>query len=504
LTAPADGFGSRPIYQLFHREREETRDAIWHSIGGRSRTRRRPYLIQRVLSAPQSDSPHMSTHLPGTGADQTPVTEADLLEYFRAGAKPASAWRVGAEFEKFALARATGRQIGFDDGIEDVLHALVRRFGWEPHFEAGRLTILARGKATISVEPGGQLELSTSPAASLRELEAEFDTHLRELRTVTDAAQMAWIGCGVSPFSRIDEIPLNPRPRHRLMAAYLPTRSPTALHMMKATASTQSTFDYADEADAGRKFAVALTLAPVVNALFANSPMCAGVRTEFASFRANIWDRMDPDRSGLLEDLLAGEMTFARWIRHALDVPLLILAVGDSFEPAPGMTFRQFLDRGIAGRFPTRDDWGIHLSTLFTEARLKTFLEVRGADATPTPLAVPALWKGLLYDADALRAATELARNFAPDELRPLAEAVSRSGLRTRHRGKPLADWCREVVAVAEVGLRRQGEDVAYLDPLQAVLASGRSRGEDWPAGGSVADVLAFSEYPAGRTRGGA
>ena len=215
------------------------------------------------------------------------------------------------------------------------------------------------------------------------------------------------------------------------MAAYLPTRSATALHMMKATASTQVTFDYADEADAGRKFGAALALGPVVNALFANAPMYAGAATGYVSYRGHIWHGMDADRSGLLADLLAGELTFARWVQLVLDVPLLLLTDGDALRPAPGVTFRQFLKVGIDGRFPTRHDWDVHLSTMFTEARLKTFLEVRGADATPAPLAlaVPAVWKGLLYDVDALAAATELARHFKPEELRPLSEAASRVGL---------------------------------------------------------------------------
>jgi glutamate--cysteine ligase len=438
----------------------------------------------------------MSTHLPGNGIDDTPVTEPDLIEYFREGAKSAPAWRVGAEFEKFAVGRVSGRQLAFDH-IEGLLTVLARNFAWEAHYEADRLTTLTRGESTISVEPGGQLELSTAPAARLSELRRELDTHLHEIRAASDSGSVAWIACGVTPFSPVEEITLNPRPRHRLMAEYLPTRSPTALHMMKATASTQVTFDYSDEADAGRKFAVALLLSPVVNAMFANAPMHAGKRSEFVSFRGHIWHNMDADRSGLLTELLAGEVTFARWVQLVLDVPLLLLTDGDSLRPAPGVTFREFLHRGIAGRFPTRHDWDVHLSTIFTEARLKRFLEVRGADATPTPLAlaVPAVWKGLLYDADALSAATQLARGFMPEELLPLSEVASRLGLRTEYRGKPLADWCREVVAIADGGLRRQGEEVAYLDPLREVIASGRSPGDLWPPGGSVRVVIAACEY---------
>ncbi len=439
----------------------------------------------------------MSTHLPGNGIDDTPVTESDLIDYFREGAKPRPAWRVGAEFEKFAVDRATGRQIGFDGGIEHILHALATHFAWEPHYEANRLTTLTRGESTISVEPGGQLELSTPPTERLSELRAELNTHLHELRAVTDPAKVAWIACGVTPFSTVEEIPLNPRPRHRLMAEYLPTRSLTALHMMKATASTQVTFDYESEEDAGRKFAVALKLSPVVNALFANAPMCAGKRTEFVSYRSHIWHNMDADRSGFLANLLTEQVSFKRWVQHALDVPLLLLTDGEVLQPAPGVTFREFLCRGIDGRFPTRHDWDVHLSTLFTEARLKRFLEVRGADATPTPLAlaVPALWKGLLYDADALAQAEKLAHELPPDELFALSEAVAREGLRAKCRWGTVAAWCRVIVGFAGEGLRRQGEDESFLLPLQAMLTRDRSPGEEWPASGNVAEVVGACEY---------
>jgi glutamate--cysteine ligase len=432
----------------------------------------------------------MSTHLPRSGADDTPVTEADLIDYFRDGAKPRAAWRVGAEFEKFAVRRDTGFQIGFDDGIEAVLHALATHSAWEPHAEAGRITTLTRGASTISVEPGGQLELSTAPSERLSELRAELDTHLRELRAVTDPAKVAWIACGVTPFSPVEAIPLNPRPRHRLMAEYLPTRSPTALHMMKATASTQVTFDYADEADAGHKFAVALLLAPVVNALFANSPLYAGGPTGFVSYRANIWHRMDPDRSGLLTGLLAGDVTFAKWVQYALDVPLLLLTDGAALRPAPGVTFRAFLRRGIDGRFPTRHDWDVHLSTLFTEARMKPFIEVRGADATTTPVAVAALWKGLLYDAGALAEAERLTRQLVPGELRALSEAISRNGLSAACKWGTVADVCRELLSLATTGLRAQGEETNELDAITA----DRAPGEAWPAG-DVAGVLRGGEY---------
>ena len=440
----------------------------------------------------------MSTHLRRVVADDEPVSEIDLIAYFAEGAKPPDQWRVGGEFEKFALDRATGKQISFDGGIETVLRSLAERYAWEPHEEAGRVTTLTRAGSTISVEPGGQLELSTPPAENIAELQTELARHLAELRAVVDPARVAWCAAGVTPFSSVEEIAINPRPRHRLMAEYLPTRSPFALHMMKATASTQVTFDYADEADAGRKFAVALALSPVVNAAFANAPLYAGRPAAFMSYRGHVWHNMDPDRCGFLANLLAGEVTFARWAGFVLDVPVLFTDHGGELRPAPGVTFREWMTRGLGDQFPTLHDWDVHLSTIFTEVRLKQFLEVRGADATTTPLvlAVPALWKGLLYDREALAAAVELARHFPGDELLGLADGAARLGLRAEYRGETLADWCGDVVALAADGLKQLGgNEAAFLDPLREVIESGRAPGELWPGDGSVADVLVACEY---------
>lgn len=449
----------------------------------------------------------MSTHLRRDPATAIPVSPRALIAYFTSGAKTADRWRVGAEFEKLALDRKTGRQIGFDAGIEEVLYQLAARFGWEGHEEAERLTALTRSRSTISVEPGGQLELSTQPASHISELKAELDRHLDELRAVTDPNQIAWAAAGVTPFSAVEEIPLNPRPRHRFMAAYLPTKCRYGLHMMKATASTQVTFDYADEADAGQKFAVALTLSPIINAAFANAPLYAGKATGLASFRGEIWHGMDPDRSGFLVDLLEGEVNFERWANFVLDVPLLFVDADGILLPPPGITFRDWMERGLDGRYPTLDDWEIHISTVFTEVRLKRYLEIRGADATTTPLAiaVPAVWKGLLYDSQALAAATELARAFPASEVCPLSQAVTRKGLRAEYRGRTVAGWCAEAVTIAADGLKRIAlasgrlDESGFLDPIREVLATGRSPGDLWPISGSVTDILAQCEYSPSR-----
>ena len=374
-------------------------------------------------------------------------------------------------------------------GIRDILQALSDRFDWTPFVnEAGYLTALIRGQATISLEPGGQVELSTAPALHVGAIADELDGHLAELRAVADPERVAWLAAGVSPLCRAEDIPLGPRVRHAVMAEYLPQRSPTALEMMKATASTQAAFDFGDEADAVAKFSLTLTLSPLVNALWANAPLYGGRRTGCVSYRGWIWQHMDPDRSGLLTPLLADGLSFARYVDYLLDVPMLFTRFGGRYQPAGGRTFRDFLQEGLDGRFPSLADWELHLTTVFPEVRLKGFLEVRGADACARPLAlaVPAFWKGLLYDADTLADATELARSIRVGDLPGLFEAAYRTGLATWYAGRTLRDWCADLARLASDGLRRQAERLGHLDerpflePVFTVLDRGRSPGSEY------------------------
>jgi glutamate--cysteine ligase len=277
------------------------------------------------------------------------------------------------------------------------------------------------------------------------------------------------------------------------MADLLPARSATAQHMMKATASTQVAFDYESEADAVRKFAVALTLGPVVNAVWGNSPLYGGTPTGWCSYRGWVWLGMDPDRSGLLPQLLAGGLTFERWANHLLDVPMLFVLDGRNYLPAGGRTFRQFWRHGIDGRFPTRTDWEVHITTVFPEVRLKQFLEVRGADANTTPLAlaVPAVWKGLLYDDAALSAAADVAKQFPPADLCGLFEAVARQGLAAEFGGRSVGEWAKDVVTIAAAGL--PADERRFLNPVFAVLDAGRSPGMGWE---SVTDLSPVAVLP--------
>ena len=363
---------------------------------------------------------------------------------------------------------------GEPGGIRAILTALADRFGWEPHEELGNLTTLAHAGATVSLEPGGQIELSTPAARHIGEIKAELNRHLDELRAVSDAEQVAFLASGVHPCTKAEQIALMPRTRHAVMSQYLPPRSRTAHQMMRATASIQATFDYVDEADAVCKFTTALKLGPILNSIWANAPIYAGKRTGTISDRGRIWQNMDADRSGLLLPLLTDGFSFDRWIDYILDVPMLFLLTDGRYHPAGRRTFRDFLDDGIDGRFPTMEDWELQLTTVFPEVRLKKFLEVRGADAVPQPLAasVPALWKGLLYDATSLAGAKELADSIAPTALPDLYEEAYKQGLTTHFQGRPLTEWCRELVSLAAVGLARQAEEFGIPD--ERVLSRSR------------------------------
>jgi glutamate--cysteine ligase len=427
-----------------------------------------------------------------------PLAFADLVDYFHAGAKPRTEWKVGAEFEKFLLDRDTGRAVSHDEpgGVGEVLRALAERFGWQIRSTGSRVVLLARDGANVSIEPGGQVEFSTPPLLHLNELADQFHRHVAELKAVVDPARRAWVAAGVTPFARVEDIPPPVRRRHRRMAELLPARCETACHMMKATASTQVAFDYDSEADAGRKFAVALTLGPVVNAVWGNSPLYAGANSGWVSYRGWVWLGMDADRSGLLPQLLADGLTFERWANHLLDVPMLFVVDGREYQPAGGRTFRDFLEHGIDGRFPTRTDWEVHITTVFPEARLKQFIEVRGADANPPPLAlaVPAVWKGLLYSDSALSAAAELAKRFPPAALCDLFEAVAKRGLAAEFGGRAVLAWAKEVIALAAGGL--PPDERRFLDPVFAVLEAGKSPGMGWADRAfTPAEVLAKFEY---------
>ena len=440
----------------------------------------------------------MTTRFYDQELDETPLQPSRLADAFYRGIRQRSEWMIGAEFEKIALFRRDGRQVPFGGprGIEAQLRMLSSQAGWSPHFEGDALIALRKGDACVTLEPGGQIELSTAPHRHLRGIQEELDAHMDELESLPQAAEVAWVGIGLSPFTPPEDVVLMPKARYRIMDRYLPERSPHARWMMRSSASIQVTVDYSSEADAARKFLVALSLSPIVNALFANSPLRAGRLSGDVAHRGRIWKGMDPDRSGYLKDVADfDDFSFERWTDYLLDVPMMFYARRDLFREAHGRTFRDYMEKGLEGRYPTMEEWETHQTTVFPEVRLKHFIEIRGADCVPRPLAmaVPALWKGLLYDEQSLEAAFALARRIAPDERERLAETAFSKGLKAHWQGRSLAEHALEILELAHEGLVRlekgasepRADEARYLEPAFEVARRACSPGCEiiarWP-----------------------
>jgi glutamate--cysteine ligase len=432
----------------------------------------------------------------------------DLVAYFRAGEKPRERFRVGIEHEKLALRAGSFEPVPYDGpaGIEAFLRRVVEASRGAAAFEAiaedGRVMGLD-GPASVSLEPGGQVEQNGSPHARLREGIAEIESHLALLRPVADACGIVLLGLGAHPFHPTKELAQIPRDRYRIMRQYLPGRGELALDMMHATASLQVSFDWSDEADMVSMLRTALAATPVVTACFANSSLHLARPSGFVSRRAWIWRHTDPDRCGLLPFAFDADFGYRRWAEWALDVPMFFLVRDGHYRPMQGTSFRRFWREGQDGERATIADWDRHLTTLFPEVRVKRILEVRCADAVPLPLlaAVPALWKGILYDRGARAAAQQLLD--APDALDALHLDVARRGLAAESPRGPVLAQARELAALAREGLRRQGagDEASLLDPLDALLERGKSPGqivlESWQGewAGSPARLIEHARY---------
>jgi glutamate--cysteine ligase len=412
----------------------------------------------------------------------TPVhSVAELVARFSSGQKDRARFRLGAEHEKIGVS-ASGDRLGAPvpyhgpRGIEVLFERLVGR-GWTPVSEDGHIVALSRGVEKMTLEPGGQLELSADPLATLRAVEDELSAHLAELAQESRPLGIAWLGLGFRPFDSLDDVAWVPKGRYGVMRTELPLRGRLAHEMMKRTATVQANLDYADEADAARKLRAGMSVTSIVTALFASSPLVDGQDSGYQSYRASVWLETDPTRCGLLPFAFEDDPIFTRYTDWALDVPMLFLYRGGRYFSVGGMTFRRFLHEGFQGEPATIEDWETHLTTLFPEVRLKNYLEVRGADAGPVPmvLALPALWKGLLYDADACEAATALTAGLSFEERQTLRATVPREGLATRlPDGRRVVDTARELVAIARAGLERQDpEEASYLAPLEEIAATG-------------------------------
>jgi glutamate--cysteine ligase len=421
-------------------------------------------------------------------ADETPIRSLDdLLAPFYEACKPQEAWRIGIEVEKHGVF-LDGSPVPFqgERSVSTLLHRLAEQYGWtlEKEHEAGPPIALSRGRTAITLEPGGQLELSGAPARTIHEVAAEVAQHLDEVRSIAEALGIAYLGLGFHPFARREDLPWVPKLRYPIMRAYLPTRGRLALDMMLRTCTVQSNHDYGSEEDAMRKLRVALRIQPIVTAMFANSPFVEGRVSGERTRRGAVWLEVDPDRSGLLPWAWNEKTSFRDYVEWALDVPMFLVKRRGAILRNTGQTFRAYLRDGFEEARATREDWLIHLNTLFPEARLKKTLEMRGADAQGRALipALPAFWKGILGTDETLAAAEEIGARWTHDELAAERPAIAREGLRARLGGREIGEWASDLLGIAERGLSAlaekdaEGRDEAiWLAPLRRLIARGQT-----------------------------
>ena len=442
-----------------------------------------------------------------------PITDRrQLVAYLESGCKPAEDWRIGTEHEKFAYRVSDLRPLPYDgpDGIGELLTRL-QRFGWDPVEENGNIIALTQGMANITLEPGGQVELSGAPLENLHQTCAEVHRHLRQVKEVGGELGIAMMGLGFQPKWRRDEIPWMPKGRYKIMGDYMPKRGSLGLDMMTRTCTVQVNLDFASEADMVKKFRVSLALQPIATALFANSPFTEGKPNGFQSFRSHIWTDTDPDRTGDLPFVFEDGFGFDRYVDYLLDVPMYFVYRDGTYIDASGQSFRDFMQGklpALPGETPLITDWADHLTTSFPEVRLKKYLEMRGADGGPWRrlCALPALWVGLLYDSQALDAAWDLVKDWTTEERAHLRANVPRDALRTTFRDRTVRDVALEVLEIARGGLVRRarndnwGDDEAhFLDTLLNIAESGETPSDELlakfnsPWEGSVDPV--FREY---------
>jgi glutamate--cysteine ligase len=418
----------------------------------------------------------------------------DLVGYFRAAEKPREAWLVGTEYEKLGIREDTFQPLPYagERGIRVVLEKLAEQHGFTPIAQGELIVGLEQGPTRITLEPGGALELGGSPLASVHQSCLEFGDHLAVLKEVSAGLGIAWLALGAHPFARLDEAPRMPSERHDIMREVLARTGSLGLHMMHLTAGVQTNLDFSSERDVGRKMRVAALVSPIATACYANSALSEGRPNGFASFRAEIWRHTDPARCGfpsvIFEAAWLEGNAYRLYTEWALDVPMFFIRRDGRHVRMGGITFREYLDRRRPEFRPTLADWSLHLTALFPEVRLKRVIEIRDADAVPAGLvcSLPALWKGLLYDEQAMTEALARVGHWTRTDVERLWAEVARSGLEARTTDGPLAKTAREIVAIARRGLdrialrNRSGRSEAvYLDPLQDVVERGTSPGRE-------------------------
>ncbi len=422
-----------------------------------------------------------------------PITgKAQLVDYLTAGCKPASDWRIGTEHEKFAFTQEDYLPLPYEGpkSIRAILEGLSESFGWTPVLEDDKPIALLKDGCSITLEPGGQFELSGAPLENLHQTCDEVHTHLHQVKTVCEPLGIRMIGLGFAPTWTREQIHVMPKGRYGIMRRYMPTRGNLGLDMMLRTCTVQTNLDFSDEADMVAKFRVSLALQPVATALFANSPFVEGKPSGYLSFRSHVWTDTDPDRCGILPFVFEPGMSFERYVDHVLDVPMYFVHRDGRYIDVAGQSFRNFMEGrlpGLPGETPLTTDWVDHLTTLFPEVRMKRFLEMRGADGGPWRrlCALPALWVGLLYDQAALDACQDLIADWTLEDHAYLRAEVPKRALATAFRGGTVADLAERVLEIASGGLksRRRIDDMGndeshFLSALREIVARGTSPAE--------------------------
>ena len=405
--------------------------------------------------------------------------------------KPRKDWRIGTEHEKFAFLTDTLEPVPYSGprSIKALLEGLKARFGWEGVYDGENIIALAdpKGMANISLEPGGQFELSGAPLPCVHDTCAEVNEHLQQVREIGDQLGIGFLGLGASPVWTRAQTPVMPKGRYKIMAPYMDKVGSLGRDMMFRTCTVQVNLDFGDEADMVKKLRVSLALQPVATALFANSPFLEGKPNGFLSFRSHVWTDTDNARAGMLPFVFEDGMGFERYVDYALDVPMYFVMREGKFVNTAGESFRDFLIGKLPqlpGELPTLKDWADHLTTIFPEVRLKRYLEMRGADSGPWRrlCALPAFWAGLLYDQGSLDSAWELVKNWSADERQGLRDAVPRLGLKATIRGQSMRDLATDALKLARTGLDGRGmtgckgkTEASFLDVLDETVATGKT-----------------------------
>jgi glutamate--cysteine ligase len=421
-------------------------------------------------------------------------SKAQLIDELAQGSKPQDQWRIGTEHEKFPFLTDTLRPVPYEGprSIKALLEGLRDRFGWTGVLEDGNIIALSdpKGLGNVSLEPGGQFELSGAPLETVHDTCEEVHEHLTQVREVGDRLGIGFLGLGASPIWSRAETPVMPKGRYGIMAPYMDKMGRYGRDMMFRTCTVQVNLDFASEADMVKKLRVSLALQPIATALFANSPFLDGKPNGFLSFRSEVWRDTDNQRSGMLPFAFENGMSFERYVDYALDVPMYFVMREGKYINCAGESFRAFLDGRLPqlpGEKPVLKDWADHLTTIFPEVRLKRYLEMRGADSGPWRrlCALPAFWVGLLYHQPALDAAWDLVKDWTAEERQTLRDDVPKLALNAKIRGRTVQDIAREVLMLARKGLdarNRQGckgkTEAAFLDTLDETVATGKTAAE--------------------------